>query len=301
MPEFDDCTRGLVAPQQALAPPTKGTEKPATSVSVTMQLGERVERGVIAVTSKWLWMMGFDRIHDVEASKSSDGAAASFVPVCPELGNTRTWEPQAGILTSTKSPYSIVAANESWLTRCNLTLEDCAERTCAILQGEETEKERTVLLMEGIRHLGIDGRPHVISASLTNYTQHEPRRKFHNELSIWEIEHSDSEKKDRYFLTLCNMLFPEALQPHLVASEKSSSSSEATATEATVSSAAGTTAVSVSVAAADPAPAPAFAATEQELRHAQGQSLQRDAGAEDDAAAEAKEPAAKKMKAAASP
>ena len=248
-------------------------------------------------------MMGFDRIHDVEASKSSDGAAAaaSFVPVCPELA-TRTWEPPPGILTSTKPPYSIVAANESWLTRCNLTLEDCAERTCAILQGEETEKERTVLLMEGIRHLGIDGRPHVISASLTNYTQHEPRRKFHNELSIWEIEHSDSEKKDRYFLTLCNMLFPEALQPHLVASEKSSSSSEATATEATVSSAAGTTAVSV--AAADPAPtpapapAPALAAAEQELRHAQGQ---RGAGAEDGAAAEAKEPAAKKMKAAASP
>ena len=296
MSEFDDCTRGLVAPQLVLAPSTEGAEKPATPVSVTMQLGQHCDR--IAVTSKWLWMMGFDRIHDVEASKSSDGAAAaaSFVPVCPELGNTRTWEPQAGILTSTKSPYSIVAANESWLTRCNLTLEDCAERTCAILQGEETEKERTVLLMDGIRHLGIDGRPHVISASLTNYTMHEPRRKFHNELSIWEVEHSDSEKKERYFLTLCNMLFPEALQPHLVASEKSSSSSKATATEATVSSAAGTTAVSV--AAADPAPAPALAAAEQELRHAQGQ---RGAGAEDGAAAEAKEPAAKKMKVAASP
>ena len=302
MPEFDDCTRGLVAPQQALVPSTEGAEKPATSVSVTMQLGQHCDR--IAVTSKWLWMMGFDRIHDVEASKSSDGAAAaaSFVPVCPELA-TRTWEPPPGFLTSTKPPYSIVAANESWLTRCNLTLEDCAGNTCAILQGEETEKEgHAVLLKEGMHHLGIDGRPNVISASLTNYTMHEPRRKFHNEFSIWEIEHSDSEKKDRYFLTLCNMLFPEALQPHLVASEKSSSSSEATATEATVSSAAGTTAVSV--AAADPAPtpapapAPALAAAEQELRHAQGQ---RGAGAEDGAAAEAKEPAAKKMKAAASP
>jgi hypothetical protein len=303
MSEFDDCTRGLVAPQLVLAPSTEGAEKPATPVSVTMQLGQHCDR--IAVTSKWLWMMGFDRIHDVEASKSSDGAAAaaSFVPVCPELA-TRTWEPPPGILTSTKPPYSIVAANESWLTRCNLTLEDCAGNTCAILQGEETEKEgHAVLLKEGMHHLGIDGRPNVISASLTNYTMHEPRRKFHNEFSIWEIEHSDSEKKDRYFLTLCNMLFPEALQPHLVASEKSSSSSKATATEATVSSAAGTTAVSVAAAdpAPTPAPAPALAATEQELRHAQGQNLQRDAGAEDDAAAEAKEPAAKKIKAAASP
>jgi len=248
MSEFDDCTRGLVAPQLVLAPSTEGAEKPATSVSVTMQLGQHCDR--IAVTSKWLWMMGFDRIHDVEASKSSDGAAAaaSFVPVCPELA-TRTWEPPPGILTSTKPPYSIVAANESWLTRCNLTLEDCAERTCAILQGEETEKERTVLLMEGIRHLGIDGRPHVISASLTNYTQHEPRRKFHNELSIWKIEHSDSEKKERYFLTLCNMVFPEALQPHLVASAMPLSTL-ATATVSAVTAAA----------AAAPIHAPALAA-----------------------------------------
>ena len=195
MPEFDDCTRGLVAPQLVLAPSTEGAEKPATSVSVTMQLGQHCDR--IAVTSKWLWMMGFDRIHDVEASKSSDGAAAaaSFVPVCPELA-TRTWEPPPGILTSTKPPYSIVAANESWLTRCNLTLEDCAGNTCAILQGEETEKEgHAVLLKEGMHHLGIDGRPNVISASLTNYTMHEPRRKFHNEFSIWEIEHSDSGRR----------------------------------------------------------------------------------------------------------
>jgi len=60
-----------------------------------------------------------------------------------------------------------------------------------------------------MHHVGIDGRPNVISASLTNYIMHEPRRKCHNELSIWEVEHSDSEKKERYFLTLCNMLFPE--------------------------------------------------------------------------------------------
>ena len=268
MPGFDDCTRGLVAPQ-AFAPPTEGTEEPSSSVSVTMQLGQltdrtergtipvtskwlcRAERGTVAVTSKWLWMMGFDKVHDVEAikRKSSDGAAASFVPVCPELGNMRTWEPQAGILSSTKPPYTIVAANESWLKRCNLTLEDCAGRTCAILQGEETEKERAVLLMEGIRHLGIDGRPHVISASLTNYTQHEPRRKFHNELSIWKIEHSDSEKKERYFLTLCNMVFPEALQPHLVASAMPLSTL-ATATVSAVTAAA----------AAAPIHAPALAA-----------------------------------------
>jgi hypothetical protein len=161
----------------------------------------------------------------------------------------RTWEPQAGILSSTKPPYTIVAANESWLKRCNLTLEDCAGRTCAILQGEETEKERAVLLMEGIRHLGIDGRPHVISASLTNYTQHEPRRKFHNELSIWKIEHSDSENKEHYFLTLCNMVFPEALQPHLVASAMPLSTL-ATATVSAVTAAA----------AAAPIHAPALAA-----------------------------------------
>ena len=252
--EFDDCTRDLVALQASAPPPTEGSEVPSTafSESVTMQLGTHcTEKAAVPVTSKWLWMMGFDKVHDVEAikRKSSDGAAASFVPVCPELGNMRTWEPQAGTLSSTKPPYTIVAANESWLKRCNLTLEDCAGRTCAILQGEETEKERAVLLMEGIRHLGIDGRPHVISASLTNYTQHEPRRKFHNELSIWKIEHSDSENKEHYFLTLCNMVFPEALQPHLVASAMPLSTL-ATATVSAVTAAA----------AAAPIHAPALAA-----------------------------------------
>jgi hypothetical protein len=236
-----------------------------------MQLGTHcTEKAAVPVTSKWLWMMGFDRIIDMQAS--SDGAAASFDPICPELGNTRTWEPQAGILSSTKSPYGIVAANNAWLTQCNVTLEGCAGRTCSILHGEETEKDRAGLLMAW-RGVGIAERPHVISVSLTNYTLHDRRRKFNNEFSIWEVERSDSVKKEHYFLTLCNMVFP----PHAAASgaqgsrsaasapavaSESSSEATATATEGIVSSVMppstiATATVSALVADAAPALAPA--------------------------------------------
>jgi len=269
--EFDDCTRDLVALQASAPPPTEGSEVPSTafSESVTMQLGTHcTEKAAVPVTSKWLWMMGFDRIIDMQAS--SDGAAASFDPICPELGNTRTWEPQAGILSSTKSPYGIVAANNAWLTQCNVTLEGCAGRTCSILHGEETEKDRAGLLMAW-RGVGIAERPHVISVSLTNYTLHDRRRKFNNECSIWEVERSDSVKKEHYFLTLCNMVFP----PHAAASgaqgsrsaasapavaSESSSEATATATEGIVSSVMPPSTVAtatVSALAADAAPAPA--------------------------------------------
>ena len=143
------------------------------------------------------------------ASTAASTPTAVFNDVCPQLASKRSWEPQPGVLTSTTPPYCIVGANDPWCERCGFTLGEAAGNTCGVLQGEDTEASRIALLMEGIRQLGVGDRAHVVSATLTNYTSHNPPKKFTNEISIWEVERTDSPAKEHYFLTLCNMIFDD--------------------------------------------------------------------------------------------
>lgn len=245
---IDSCTRGLIeAQQQKRAPRGSGggasaTEAAASSISVQVSVGKNgsyTAGGCHSVSDQWLWMMGFDQIALEAANAAPAGAApagaaaakaaaeanhragasataastptptAVFNAVCPELASKRSWEPQPGVLTSTKAPYGIVAANDPWCDRCGFKFEEAIGNTCGVLQGKDTEVSRIALLMEGIRQLGIGDRPHVVSATLTNYTLHNPPKKFTNEISIWEVERTDSPAKEHYFLTLCNMIFDD--------------------------------------------------------------------------------------------
>ena len=113
----------------------------------------------------------------MSAKRSSDAAAkaAAESTVPKTLAEALMLTDEARVITSATKPYKIMHTNAAWSRVTGFKFTEASGKTCAILQGPETEKSVLSLLEASVS----GNRP--ITLRLTNYTA--SGQPFHNMVS----------------------------------------------------------------------------------------------------------------------